>query len=214
MLAVSMRMMRAIYSSGGEELRDALAHDWWIFFQAALPGLPVILVPNTEQDALDLVRHLPITALLLTGGDDWGVFPQRDRTEALLFQWALHNSLPVLGVCRGAQLINRFMGGKICTGFGKNHVRIRHHIELSGEAYLPFAGITSMEVNSYHNLGIRAEDLAPGLEVWATASDGSIEAFSGNKGKVVGIMWHPEREESATEHDINLMRYIVMRKSL
>lgn len=213
MLAVSMRMTRAHYPGGKEELRDALAHDWWRFFQAALPNTPVLPTPNTGKRIETFLHAFPVAGLVLSGGDDWGVFPQRDMTEELLFHWAVRRSLPVLGVCRGAQVINRLMGGKTRTGFDEKHVRTRHTVQsCQSEAGLRWKK-ASFEVNSFHSNGIDAQDLASGLYCAARAEeDGSVEAFATPNGRVIGIMWHPEREETPAEHDLYLVRHLFTRK--
>lgn len=200
MLAISMRMMRHTYP-GGMEIRDALAGEWWHFLEQALPNIPVIPLPNIGQRIAVWLQKLPVSGLILSGGDDWGVFPQRDATEREMVCWAESRGLPILGVCRGAQVLNRLMGGQTGTGFGAQHAGTRHIIHSMGR---PICRQTSLEVNSYHNCGIRQTDLAPGLIPLALADDGSIEAFSSADGRLTGIMWHPEREAMAQEHDIHL----------
>ena len=212
MIALSMRMTRTTYPDGGEELRDALAHDWWRFFQAVLPDMPVLPIPNIGENVENFLHSVPLTGIVLTGGDDWGVFPQRDMTEELLFHWAARLGLPVLGVCRGAQVINRLLGGKTGTGFEEGHVRTRHSVAIRTGAHCPLQNTPSLEVNSYHMLGINQENLALGLEAWALASDGSVEAFTGEQGSVMGIMWHPEREKVPSDNDVCLVRHLFMRR--
>lgn len=209
MFAISMRMMRHSYPGGSQEVRDALAQDWWRFLEQALPGMPVLPLPNRGREAVALVQALPVSGLIFSGGDDWGLFPQRDATEEALFQWAKRQNLPVLGVCRGAQIINRFMGGHTGAGFGAKHAGTRHTLSLMPCAGGPQLSITSLEVNSYHNDGIGQDDLAPALSPWAVAPDGSVEGFSSADGRMTGIMWHPEREIEAQAHDIHLFQALM-----
>ena len=206
MIVISMRMTRHVYPGGSEEKRDALAHDWWRFLHTALPGVPVLPMPNIGGRAVALLHELPIRCLVLSGGDDWGVFPERDATERELVLWAERMSIPVLGVCRGAQVLNRIRGGRIRSGFDESHVGTHHSIRVEAcpHGHWP----PELEVNSYHACGISAEDLAPGLNAWATAEDGSVEAFSSPDGKQVGNLWHPERETVAREHDMHLFQHL------
>lgn len=208
MIAITMRMMRHSHPSGIQEIRDALAQDWWSFLSQALPGVPVLPLPNIGREAVALAQALPVSGLILTGGDDWGLFPQRDTTEEALFRWAERQALPVLGVCRGAQIINHFMGGHTSPGFGAKHAGARHALHVVPRAQEPQLSATSLEVNSYHNGGIKQDDLAPGLTPWAFAPDGSVEGFCSAEGRLTGIMWHPEREPTAQAHDINLFQVL------
>lgn len=208
MIAITMRMMRHSYASGTQEIRDALAQDWWSFLNRALPGVPVLPLPNIGREAVALAQALSVSGLILTGGDDWGVFPRRDATEEALFRWAERKNLPVLGVCRGAQMINRFMWGRTSFGFGAEHAGTRHALHVVPRAgELPLSPVPP-EVNSWHNGGIRPDDLAPGLIPWAFAPDGSVEGFCRAEGSITGIMWHPEREQTAQAHDINLFQIL------
>lgn len=211
MLAVSMRMTRTAYPNGGEELRDAMAHDWWRFFHVALPDIPVIPVPNIGEHVINFLQSFPITGIVLTGGDDWGEFPERDTTEKHLVFYSRQHSLPVLGICRGAQVLNLLMGGKLSKGFCETHVRTRHYVQLKKNTSAPYQNMNGFEVNSYHNYGIWPADLAPDLEALATAQDGSVEGFSDAYGRITGIMWHPERERVTQTHDIQLFQHCFMR---
>lgn len=206
MIAVSMRMMRHAYPSSEYEIRDTLAHGWWHFLRTALPNVPLFSVPNISDAVPDLLRQLPITGIILTGGEDWGVFPERDATEEILIRYAQHMELPIMGVCRGAQVLNRIMGGNISLGFAQKHVCTRHPIQIiSSASGLPWPQ-ESLNVNSYHSSGIKRKHLALDLTPWAIAGDGSVEGFSGDNGRLMGIMWHPERETVAQKHDIRLFQ--------
>ena len=186
-IAVSMRMA----VSGHGERRDALAQNWAKFLGEVLPQCLWVPIPNIRDDAVALVTKLGLDGLLLTGGEDWGAYPERDRTEAALFAWATDNEYPVGGVCRGMQVINLLLGGKLTPVQG--HVAVRHAVRFSNG--------TSAEVNSFHSNGILPAGLASGLVRVATCENEEIEAFSHSQQPILGVMWHPEREQSATEHD-------------
>jgi putative glutamine amidotransferase len=162
--------------------------------------------------------------LLLTGGADidparYGapnlgsvdIEPERDELEAEAWAAAETAGLPVLGICRGFQAINVFLGGSLLQdvpghagpGWGTGPARI-HPFRLAGGtrlAWIIVAGAAAgLTVNTYHHQGVRATDLAPGLVAtgWAASEAGDlVEAFERPGSRfVVGLQCHPERTES------------------
>lgn len=204
MLGVTMRMARKEYSGGRFELRDVIACDWPRFLDAALPDLPYAFLPNSGGAVIRYAEKLGVDALILTGGDDWGVFPARDESERLLFDWATEHEFPVFGICRGTQVINRLLGGKFhpCKG----HVATRHEIVLRLRS-LPDRAI----VNSFHNHCIARDELAPGLCPFATTEEGNVEGFWNESGNIGGIIWHPEREKTPSDLDAALVSHFFRR---
>lgn len=198
-LGLSMRVVETQYPSGSTELRDALAQDWGSFLDSALPECPWLPLPNVETEILRLVTSFDLQGLLLTGGDDWGQTPSRDVTEMFLLRWAHERHIPVIGICRGAQIMNSFLGGTLST-VSEAH-RARHHPVCWNSQ--------TLMVNSYHQQGFFTADLSSQLICQATADDGSIEAFSHPELPWCGIMWHPERE-SCFEFDRKLFRDMFM----
>jgi putative glutamine amidotransferase len=98
--------MRTVEASGYLEQRDAIAHDWPRFLKFALPDVPWLLIPNLgAQDAVRFCESWNINRLILTGGPDIGEDRLRDETEAELLNWAERSKHPVLGICRGMQLM-------------------------------------------------------------------------------------------------------------
>lgn len=198
MFAISMRIMVHHYKNDSLEHRDAIAHDWWRFFSRALPGVPIYPLPNIGPSIRNMLSIRP-SALILSGGDDWGVFPERDSTETELFNWAVTNKVPILGICRGAQVINRLMGGSLRPEFSSLHTATHHAISFKDKR-------KTRIVNSFHANVIMEDDLARGLTASALAEDGSVEAFSNADGSITGILWHPEREKNPDAQDIKLFR--------
>lgn len=197
-LALTMRVTEA---PGHGERRDAIAQDWSHFMATALPDAVWLPLPNMGEGGVDMAAAFGVTGIVLTGGDDWGLYPERDVTEAALFHWAMAHDLPVLGVCRGAQVINHVLGGTVHKGIVGNHVRARH--ELFGQAdWVP------AEVNSYHRWVMTSDTLAPSLACVARAPDGTVEAFHLPDRRVKGIMWHPERERPCRACDKALMQHL------
>lgn len=195
-LALTMRVAEV---PGQAERRDALAQDWARFLAAALPDARWLPLPNAEDRAVATAEAFAINGLVLTGGDNWGVYPERDATETALFRWARSHDFPVLGVCRGAQVINILMGGGIQEGAGEDHAGTRHPLHNRAD-WVPH------EVNSFHRMVMTESSLASGLVCAAQAPDGTVEAFHLPGGRVTGILWHPEREHPPREYDVSLMQ--------
>lgn len=200
MLGITMRGIRHAYPGGAVEERDALARDWPRFLARVFPEERVLYLPNTGAESVTFAGAQELSGLILSGGEDWGVTPARDATERALLDWARQKALPVFGVCRGAQVINLLAGGTL--GACDRHVATRHELELAR----PVAGGRHHEVNSFHARAIRPDGLAPGLEPFALAPDGTVEGFMNADGRIVGVMWHPEREPRPAPLDLALLR--------
>jgi len=129
---------------------------------------------------------------VLSGGNDIGQRIERDLTEGLLLDHAKLHRLPILGICRGMQMMAHWSGASLHPV--KGHVRTRHH--LSGEI--------SGEVNSYHGFSLA---ICPdGFEIIAQSEDGEIEAIRHRSLPWEGWMWHPEREENFTSRDLQRIK--------
>ncbi len=203
-LAVSMRITQISYPSGSVELRDSIAHDWHAFLRTALPSAEIFLMPNIGNDILESVKKHRIAALLLTGGDDWGTFPVRDETEMALLTYAHEQALPVIGVCRGMQLMNTFHGGSDKAQAGHT---AQHHALTSIESIY---GKTPEAVNSFHNNVITTETLGTDLYAYALSHDATVEACASRHKPWLGMMWHPEREPTLTAEDMQLFQNIFL----
>jgi gamma-glutamyl-gamma-aminobutyrate hydrolase PuuD len=178
------------------ERRDALAHDWSGFF-SQYDILP-ILVPNAAPDPAAYLS-LGAAGLLLTGGDNMGVPGEptlRDTTEFKLLENALAQKLPVFGVCRGLQVINRHFGGGVETAMHEPHVG-DHDVTLDSGAV--------QRVNSFHNQGVLTGGLARGLIAFARTQDGVIEALRHRTLPVIAVQWHPERPSPSAALDKTLI---------
>lgn len=188
------------------ELRNALAQDWITFFQQAIPEACLIPILNQGESVCSHVTQLGLDGLILSGGDDWGTFLIRDKTEKTLCNWAVQNNIPLIGVCRGMQVINFCLGGKHPSITDRSHIAVHHIINFCDGQSLP------AKVNSYHGNLLYPEDISPLMYIVATAEDGSIEAISNDQKNICGIMWHPEREAMPQENDIKLFHEIFRMK--
>jgi N5-(cytidine 5'-diphosphoramidyl)-L-glutamine hydrolase len=205
--------MREVQAQGYFEPRDALARNWGDFLNQAIPAAAWLPVPNLGAPAVGAYcRNWGLNGLILTGGEDLGVSPVRDETERELLRHFLQRHLPVLGVCRGLQLIWSEMGGRLETREG--HRATRHALTLAGH---PDSGTEerTVEVNSYHNYCLRpqASGLLETPSAFARAGDGTVEGVSFRGGRVVGVMWHPEREPTPDPLDIALIRRLFHTKA-
>lgn len=183
------------------EVRDALDQRLSTFIFAA--GYLAVPVPNSYgviasddgEMSTGLVAWLGAVspqAIVLSGGNDIGQCAARDLTECWLLDYARAYVLPVLGICRGMQMMAH------CSGTGlqpvDSHVLTRHR--LTGEI--------THEVNSYHQYSLSR--CPKGFEVLARSKDGEIEAIRHQSLPWEGWMWHPERDFEFNVHDIERLR--------
>ncbi len=149
--------------------------------------------------------------------DRYGPYdPQRDRVSQVMIEEALLQNKPILGVCRGMQDMNVFMGGSLHQYLPditdvKHHVlqykdihevyKNRHDITLQEGGFLKdMLGEERISVNSVHKQGVK--DLGSGVSVNAIADDGIVEAISldDHSNFALGLQWHPEYDYSYDPH--------------
>lgn len=190
----------------------------------AAGGIPYPLPMSTDSAKVAEVVGL-IDGLIITGGADvnpllYGDEPSqeigktntvRDKAETLLFTQARKRSIPILGICRGLQLINVLMGGTLCQDIPSQWKGGRHqssapvqHLQTSPKEVPTHTilvakdsrlhdimGCDSIAVNSFHHQCIKRP--APSLRITAYAKDGVPEAFQCDKEpNIQGVQFHPE----------------------
>jgi len=187
---------------------------------AAADAIPVVIPPNLPEGALvGLFERLD--GLCLAGGADvdpthYGepphpalkkVDPPRDHLELILARWALAADLPILGICRGIQLLNVAAGGALYQDIaaqlpaaGKHAFKLSespwerptHGVRLAeGSALARIVGQRDLLTNSFHHQAVSR--LAAGFVATGWAADGVVEAIEDPTRRfVVGVQWHPE----------------------
>jgi len=167
----------------------------------AAGGIPVVLpLEMSEKDADQIVETCD--GFLFTGGQDVGSCPERDKLETLLLSKALLSDKAILGICRGLQFINVFLGGTLWQDLptehpseivhrqGKPYGVPTHTVTLNGDLQT-LLGKDILEVNTLHHQA--AKDLGNDLVPMAVAPDGIIEAVQMvGEHFVWAVQWHPE----------------------
>lgn len=189
------------------ERRDGLDQRWAEFL-AGFGAVPIPLM-NGLRPINDCLDALDVNGIILTGGnhlvdvapdkalDRSENAPERDQFEKRVIKYCTIHKIPLLGVCRGFQILNIYFGGTLVEV--KGHVRSRHPLITSEDnVRLPNC------VNSYHEYGISCESLADEFEPIAWTQDGVIEAAVHKEYPMKCIMWHPERENLFHEEDLQL----------
>ena len=195
-------------ANGYDEDRDALARDWFTLFVTLGWHTNWILLPNLGTNTASYAIDRGVNALILSGGDDLGNDLLRDSSEFALLETASAFSWPVLGVCRGMQMIQCFAGGQVEPLDPNVHVANLHPI-LIGNKRLPWAPeVTELNVNSFHQKGVKSP--ASALEPLAWASE-CCEAFCHRQLPWVGVMWHPERDAELMAENRALFKWLFER---
>ncbi len=189
-------------------------------------GIPMI-IPATENRVLLTTLLDRIDGLLLSGGADinplcWGEDPQeelgeispvRDYSELLLARLAYDRNIPILGICRGIQVLAVALGGKVFqdiksaqptdTPLIKHSQKAprglsTHFITTEERSTLRSLLGEKLAVNSFHHQAV--SEAGPHLHVTARSADGIIEAVESNEWKpIIGVQWHPECYANASD---------------
>jgi gamma-glutamyl-gamma-aminobutyrate hydrolase PuuD len=169
-----------------QEQRDALDERLGLWLSSSgflVYPLPNVLVATGMLQAW--LERIEPSGIILSGGNDIGDGSLRDDSEKALLEHALNYRLPVLGICRGMQMIGVWSGIKLKPVDG--HVGTRHAIR----------GTISGTVNSFHRFSWA--ECPSQYEVLARSEDGEIEAIRHRDLPWEGWMWHPEREVEIDE---------------
>lgn len=175
-------------------------------------GMPFLIPPQGLSSLVEI-----IDGLIISGGDDLDpsyyneephsltkvVSKKRSDFELRFMERFLKTGKPILGICYGMQLINIFFGGTLYQDIKsqlKNSINHKNDHAIIIKENLFFPDRDGITVNSSHHQAIK--DVGKGLEVFAKAEDGIIEAiFLKGHPFTMGLQWHPERglKENTTE---------------
>ncbi len=195
-IAITQRVVRL---EGREETCDRLDQNWTVLLETM--GFTPIAIPNLIQDPAGYIDSFNVQGVVLSGGNNVeslltqgfpevsDVFPDRDIVEGKLIDYCAEKNIPMIGVCRGLQMIVTHFGGKLHPIDG--HVRQMHPVHFVDGNRLGIQG--EFEVNSFHDFGASISDLPSELECSALGDNDTVEAVSHTQKNIHGIMWHPER---------------------
>lgn len=177
-----------------DERRDCLDQRWApLLFELGLCPVPV---PNGLDDPALWAEAAGVSGFILSGGNDLAhlpgarnTAPERDRTERALIEMSETRKLPLLGVCRGLQMLVDVHGGRLTRAEG--HIAAPHALHASDTGPMPLA--SRERVNSFHDFAVDPAGLPAPLQSVATAPDGTVEAVVHTQARQWGVMWHPER---------------------
>ena len=207
---------------GVTPLVDAAKESYWMlpgYFNGILQagGLPLMLPLTTDASRIAQLCHF-CDGILLTGGQDiqpelYGAeplpccgecSPERDKMELQLLELAFQQDLPVLGICRGLQLLNVCFGGTLYQDLPSEYADTSvchmqavpgyvptHTVRVEKGSFVAVAtGMDTLRTNSFHHQAVKR--VADGFRVAATATDGVVEAIEDPDRGFFGTQFHPE----------------------
>ncbi|MTB62411.1 gamma-glutamyl-gamma-aminobutyrate hydrolase family protein [Streptococcus uberis] len=191
-------------------------------------GATPLLLPIGDEEAAKTYVSL-VDKIIIIGGQN--VDPQfyneekaaydddflleRDLFEMAIIEEAMKQNKPVLGICRGMQLMNVFLGGSLHQNIA-NHWQhapsdsLNHSITIEAESFLQAIYGDKPFINSFHHQSIKV--LAKDLKVIAfDPRDETIEAVVSTNPKIpfIGVQWHPELLQAARQEDLRLFDYFI-----
>ena len=171
---------------------DFVDHFWINFFDKN--KIKFTIIPNALNYKFNFINKKDIKLIILPGGND--LFSKsylskiRLENEFKLIKFGIKNKIPILGVCRGMQVINFFYKGNQKKING--HMRTRHDIFFVDKLF----NKKKLNVNSFHSFGIPKNFLAKSLLPIGLDKSKNVEIFEHHKKNIFGIMFHPEREKN------------------
>ena len=207
---------------GVTPLLDKDRASYWMlpgYFKGLLSGGAVpVMLPMSSDPTVLLPVLSALDGVLFTGGQDVSpmlynepkspqcgeISEERDRMESLLLKLSMEKGLPILGICRGIQLINAVLGGTLWQDLPtEKPSELEHHMAppydravhevtlLEGTPLFELLKHQAIGVNSYHHQAIKK--LGRGLSAMAVSSDGLVEAvYKPDYRFLWAVQWHPE----------------------
>lgn len=183
------------------EIRDSISHD--LVNNLDNQNIIPLLISNSGIEPEKYFNSIQFDLLILSGGDDLILKAKttkhdlekqkRDKTEKKLIEFCIKKNIPIIGICRGMQLINSFFGGSQTLDKKNIHVNQNHKISMDFQGNKIFLN-DDFFVNSFHAFVIEQENCGQELIPIMFAKDKTIEAFVHKKYQILGVMFHPERK--------------------
>ncbi len=184
-------------------------------------GSPLMIPLSQAKEAIEDVVCL-CDGVILTGGVDINprryhqdimpccgeISDDRDEYEYLLIEACINHHKPILGICRGIQILNVYFGGTLCQDVYQNKQAIKHgqsgsrgkgchEIDIEKDSFLYHLWGEKAFVNSYHHQAV--DELGEGFKAVAHAHDGVVEAIEHDTYPIYGVQFHPEIMSSTDE---------------
>ncbi|CAC21407.2 class I glutamine amidotransferase family protein [Schizosaccharomyces pombe] len=194
-------------------------------------GCPIVIYPGLQRNSIPP----NIDGIILAGGES--VHPNRygedfdpnapksvdvirDSTEWGMIDFALKKKIPILGICRGCQVLNVYFGGSLyqnvsSCGFrdihrpSKPRHYLAHKVMAKPGKLKNILGSNVIDVNSIHDQGIKT--LGMGLQSTVISDDGLCEGIESKDGLIIGVQWHPEAIIDKQPHSLKLFQYFINR---
>ncbi|WP_297206554.1 gamma-glutamyl-gamma-aminobutyrate hydrolase family protein [uncultured Brachyspira sp.] len=212
----------------------AYVNDDYVFSVTRSGGVPYIMpIVDDEEDIRIQLSH--VNGIILSGGYDidpiyWNeelhhklgrIFPRRDEYELKLIKYALEMKKPILGICRGLQILNVYFGGSLYQDLSLiENCYIKHNqsakpyeathsfITEEGSVIRDIVG-EKVRVNSYHHLAIK--DLGSNLKATGYSEDDIIESieYMENGSFVLGVQFHPEMMHAHHNFALNIFKRLI-----
>lgn len=174
-----------------KELVWSLEENWYKYFQNK--NINLVPLNSNFQNFKKIIQTKPL-GIVFSGGNDLNFLKKekvnfiRDSLEKKILETVLKKKIPILGVCRGFQLIASYFKCKIIKQ--KGHVKTIHELKRNKQRYKH--KLKNIKVNSFHNFTVQT--LPKSFELVVKHKDGSIEIASSKKLKILSLMFHPERK--------------------
>lgn len=197
-------------------------------------GVPYILPVIEDRDVVkEYAKNIDV--LIMSGGHDvnpllWNeepskrlgeIFPERDTFDFMILEEMFALKKPILGICRGEQIINTYFGGSLHQDINSlDWATVKHNQERRPELGTHTIKIEKdsklfkilqddeMVVNSFHHMAVK--DVAPGFKKVAESKDGVVEGIEKEGDEfVLGVQWHPEMMASSNLKMQELFNYLI-----
>jgi len=188
-----------------KEVRETLDVNFINFIQD-LGFIPLIL--SSRINIEEYFSLFKIDGLILSGGNDLSCCNdnicsnERDIFEKKLIEYCIEYDIPILGICRGMQIIADYFG----STFEKvdNQVAIKHSLKIESSSKYFNELSQLIEVNSFHNYAIK--NLSNSLRISVKSDCNLIKAIEHTKYKIFAHMWHPERNNPFNRNELKLIK--------